>query len=35
VPTNDDIASGLQYRALSNEGDLRYEEAWATFTAGG
>lgn len=35
VPTNEDIASGLQYRALSNEGDLRYEEAWATFTAGG
>jgi spermidine/putrescine transport system substrate-binding protein len=35
VPTNADITLGLQYRALSPEGDRRYEQAWSTFTAGG
>jgi spermidine/putrescine transport system substrate-binding protein len=35
VPTNDDIALGLSFRALSSEGEQRYERAWSTFNAGG
>ncbi|MCX6522187.1 MAG: spermidine/putrescine ABC transporter substrate-binding protein [Actinobacteria bacterium] len=35
VPTNDDIAKGLKYKALGPEGDAQYEAAWSKFTAGG
>jgi spermidine/putrescine transport system substrate-binding protein len=35
VPTNDDIAKGLKFKALGAEGDAKYEAAWSKFTAGG
>jgi len=34
VPTNDDIANGLRYLPLGDEGDKLYEDAWSTFRAG-
>ena len=35
VPTNDDIARGLQFKPLSIEGETLYQDAWSTFSAGG
>jgi spermidine/putrescine transport system substrate-binding protein len=34
VPTNEDIANGLRYLPLGDEGDKLYEDAWSTFLAG-
>lgn len=34
VPTNDDIAKGLRYLPLGDEGDKQYEDAWSKFLAG-
>jgi spermidine/putrescine transport system substrate-binding protein len=34
VPTNDEIANGLRYLPLGDDGDKLYEDAWSTFRAG-
>ena len=35
VPTNDEISKALFLKPLGAEGDAKYENAWAKFTAGG